>query len=381
MSVARIAFLVSSLSGSGHLVRTLALARAVEAAGGRALVLSGGRALPHLGAPGCALVQLPPLSVPDLDFSTLRDDAGRPADAAYLAARRAAIVEAVERFAPDVLVTETFPLGRRRLADEHLAAIAAVRGRAAVVASVRDVPEPPSRPERIAEAAAQLSAEYALVLVHGDAGFLPLSAAWPLPPGLADRIRHTGYVGHHGAVRAAAAPDRNRILVSVGGGPLGRSLLGCAAAAAQASPRPWHLLVGGADASRTADALAASAPPGLIVEPVRPDYRALLAGAAASVSLAGYNTVMDLAACDTPALLVPSEEGGEREQSLRADRLAGLPGLAVCRAGTLDPARLAARVEALAAGPRRPPFPFALGGAARAARVLMATARERSGAA
>ena len=178
----RVAFLCCHLTGTGHLVRILALARAVEAAAGaEALVISGGRPLGHLDASGLRLVQLPPVQVPDFDFSTLRTPSGEPADAAYLARRGAAIAEAIAAFRPDALVTETFPLGRRMLAAEFEAAIAAARAarpRAAVIASVRDIPEPPKRPGRREEAAARLRSLYDGLLVHGDAGFLPLSATW-----------------------------------------------------------------------------------------------------------------------------------------------------------------------------------------------------------
>jgi len=86
----RVAFLACHLSGSGHLARTLALARGVAAAGAQALVISGGRALPHLGAGGVALAQLPPVAVAGFDYARLLTAAGAPADAAFMAASRRA---------------------------------------------------------------------------------------------------------------------------------------------------------------------------------------------------------------------------------------------------------------------------------------------------
>ncbi|HUF57387.1 MAG TPA: glycosyltransferase, partial [Thermohalobaculum sp.] len=295
------------------------------------------------------------------------------ADAAYMAGRRAAIADALGRFRPDVLVTETFPLGRRMLADEFEAAIAEVRRRtpsAAVIASVRDIPEPPRKPGRLAEAAARLVRDYDLLMVHGDPALVPLSAIWPLEA-FAGRTRHTGYVaapapGGH----VASAPG---ILVSVGGGVLGRRLLALAAEAAAGSLRRWHLLAGGSDAAEVAAGLRVGAPGNLVVEPARADYRALLSGAAASVSLAGYNTVLDLAACDTPAVLVPFEEKGEKEQGIRARALAGFPGIRVVPAEGLDAASLRRIAEAAAEGPRRPPLTLCRDGAERSARLITET--------
>ncbi len=362
-----VAFLVTHLAGSGHLVRTLALARAVQAAGAEATVISGGRPLPHLDAEGVAVRQLPPLSVRGLDYATLLGPDGAPATEELLAERREAICAAIAERRPKVLVTETYPLGRRKLAAEFGAAVAVAEAEGArLVASVRDVPEPPKNATRLAEAAARL-APYAAVLVHGEAELLPLSESWPLPAPAAAKIRHTGYVGPPEDAR----PDRGEVvLVSVVAESIESTLHDTAAAAAGQGARARHLLVGGADAAAAADRLAAGGGP-VTAEPVRSDYRALLAGAAASVSLAGYNTVMDLAACRTPAVLVPMADAGEREQTIRAARLARLPGVAVLTAAGLTAARLAEAAEAAARGPRRPPWPWPRDGAARAAAALL----------
>jgi predicted glycosyltransferase len=107
---------------------------------------------------------------------------------------------------------------------------------------------------------------------------------------------------------------------------------------------------------------------------VRADYPELLAGAAASVSRAGYNTVMDLAACRTPAVLVPFEAHGQREQAIRAEALAALPGVTVLREEELTAGALAEAAEAAARAPRRAPWPLARDGAARAARAILGRA-------
>ncbi len=373
----RVAFLCCHLSGTGHLVRTLTLARATAAAGSQVLVIGGGRPLDHIDLKDIGFLQLPPVQVPDFDFSTLRTPAGAVADDAYLATRRSALEQALTGFRPDALVTELFPLGRRVLAAEFEAAIAATRAAnpaAAIIASVRDIPEPPSSPGRLEQAAGRLRRLYDALLVHGDAGFLPLAATWPLPEDLAHMIHHTGYVA--GDPPPLCNTPGDTVLVAVGGGVLGRRLLALAATAAALSPRPWHLLTGGADAADLARSLTAQyRRANLTVEPARPDYKALLAGAACSVSLAGYNTVLDLAGSTTPAIIVPFDEHGEREQVIRAECLARLDGFTVLRIDELTPTTLARTAETAATGPRRTPLALARDGAARAsAKILELTA-------
>jgi len=375
--VTRVAFLCCHLSGTGHLVRTLALARATAAAGGEVLVIGGGRPLDHIDLKDISFLQLSPVQVPDFDFSTLRTPEGAVAGDAYLAARRTALHEALTGFRPDALVTELFPLGRRVLAAEFEAAIAAALAAnpaAAIIASVRDIPEPPSSPARLEQAAERLRRHYDALLVHGDAGFLPLAATWPLAQDLAPMIHHTGYVA--GDPPPPCDTPGDTVLVAVGGGVLGRRLLALAASAAALSPRLWRLLTGGPDAAGLARGLSAQyGRANLTVEPPRPDYQALLAGAAVSVSLAGYNTVLDLAGCTTPAIIVPFDEHGEREQVIRAERLAGLDGFTVRRVGDLTPATLATAAETAATGPRRRPLTLARDGAARAAAKILELAR------
>lgn len=351
--MARIAFLSCHLTGTGHLVRILALARAAMARGHNVEVISGGRPLEHLDAQGIIVRQLPPVVVEGFEFTTLRQPNGALTDDAYMAGRCRSLTQVLADLAPDALVTELFPLGRRVLAAEFLHAIAEARRvhpAVKILCSVRDIPEP--KPKRLEEAAHRLRADYDGVLVHGDAAFLPLSTTWPLPVDLAPRIHHTGYVGPDIADKRPRGPD---VLVAVGGGVLGRHVLEIAAEAAGMSARPWHLLVGGADARALATETAAAHPhPNLTVEPARADYRVLLAEAACSVSLCGYNTAVELARETVPALLVPSEEADEQEQLIRARALARHRGMEMLRADGLTPARLAAAVETLAVGPLRP---------------------------
>ncbi|MEM1300052.1 MAG: glycosyltransferase [Pseudomonadota bacterium] len=355
--MSRIAFLSCHLTGTGHFVRTLAFARAVQARGHEVIMMTGGRVLANHDTGPIKVVQLPPVTVRAFEFQILRDGDGALVSEEYMASRLGAITATLEDFKPDALVTELFPFGRRILSQEFMAAIEATRranSKAAVMCSVRDIPEP--KPKRLSDTAAKLLKNYNGVLVHGDAGFLPLWTTWPLPDDVAALIHHVGYLL---PPEVPSGTRRDDVLVAVGGGVLGRELLDMAAEAASRSLRPWHLLVGGADAeAETARLKASHTSSNLTVEPARPDYPELVASAGCSISLCGYNTALDLATCRTPAILVPSEEADETEQLVRAQRLGMYPGLTCQRIHELTPKILAETADRMAAGSDRPALPL-----------------------
>ena len=348
---------VTHLLGVGHLARMAAVGRAMAAQGFEVTLASGGRPAATVNTQGCGLVQLPPVHCVGTDFRTLYAAPGVVAEAAYLTTRRDALIAAFDAMRPDVLVTELYPFGRRSLRGEFDALLAhaqAARPRPLILSSIRDVLNPPSRPERAEGALATLGAFYDGVLFHGAREVVPLAASWPTPPALARRLIETGYV-HDGARLAgeAGTEGQDEIIVSGGGSAAGLPLARRAVEAARLVPeRRWRLLIGAGVPTEAFEALKADAPAHMIVERARPDFPALLARAALSVSQAGYNTVLDLAAAHARAILVPFAEGAEQEQTLRAGELARR-GLAVTLdAATLTPDALAQAVRTALDAPR-----------------------------
>ena len=123
----KVMIVVTHLLGTGHLSRALTLGRAFVAAGHEVTVVSGGRPAPQLDARGMDVVQLPALASKGTAFTTLLDDTGAEADAAYLQSRTEKLLETFAALAPDVLITELYPFGRRVLRTEFLALLDAAR--------------------------------------------------------------------------------------------------------------------------------------------------------------------------------------------------------------------------------------------------------------
>ena len=366
----RVLIVVTHLLGTGHLSRALTLGRAFARAGHDVTLASGGTPAPHLDAGGLRLVQLPALRSDGVDFTRLLTPEGAPADAVRMQARVDALRGCLSP-APDLLITELFPFGRRILRDEFLAlldAAGALPQRPRILASIRDILAPPSKPAKATWADEVIAAHYDGVLVHSDPARTELSLSWPVSEQLGPRLIYTGYVAPAPAGPHPDGTGTGEVLVSAGGGPVGDALFGTALEAARRTPgRRWRLLVGGGD--DRLETLRRAAPANVVLDPPRPDFRQMLYHAAASVSLCGYNTALDILQAGTPAVFVPFDAGNEVEQGLRADSLSALPAITALPGAELTPDSLDRAIARVTARGRRDPRGLRDDGAAETVRI------------
>ena len=359
---------VTHLLGTGHLARALNLARAYGAAGHDATVVSGGMQAPQLNSDGVTVLQLPPLRSDGVDFTRLLDQDGALAGPEVYDARRAMLMDHLQDLQPDVLITELFPFGRRTLKAEFAALLKAAHDlpeRPLICASVRDILAPPSKPAKAALADDLIARFYDAVLVHSDADITPLSLSWPVSDAVQAKLRYTGFVAPPPAGPHPHGLGAGEIIVSAGGGDVGAHVFDtCRAAAARDADRRWRLLLGGQNAAARCDALMQTAPANVVIEPARPEFRQMLYHAAASVSLCGYNTALDVLQSGVRAVFVPFDAGNEVEQGLRADALAQMPGIGVLRNADLTPDSLLAMLKTVLASPDRAARSAGLDGAA-----------------
>ncbi len=371
----RVLFWVQHLLGTGHLKRAAIVAGALAERGLEVILASGGPPASWPLPAGVELVQLPWVRARDLAFSALVDAHDRPLDDALRAARRAQLLALFAARAPAVVITEMFPFGRRAFGFELLPlldAVASARPRPWLVGSVRDILVHKGAARRYAWMRDLALARYDRVLVHTDPALVPFGLTFPYADALGARLVSTGYVVEPGPPASAG----EEVLVSAGGGRVGRDLL---AAAIEARPlsrqgrRPWRLIAGG---ELDPASLAGLVPDrtdradGLILERQRDDLQGLLAKCLLSVSQAGYNTVMEVLRLGKPMVLVPFETATETEQRIRAERLMSL-GLAETVWGAeLTPDSLARAIDRAASAPLRRRPALDLEGAARSARLI-----------
>ena len=392
MTAPRVLFHVQHLLGIGHLQRSLRIAEALVERDIAVTLVQGGPPRPEpAGADGIDIVQLPPIRARDATFA-LVDETGGPVDDALRIARRERLLAAFAETLPDAVIIEGFPFARRAFRFELDPLIAAARAAdTPVICSVRDIPTVRADPARLASVVARVRDDFAAVLVHGDAGFIPFDVAFPAAPEIADRLHYTGYVaanslsapgggegqGEVGDSRGArtfpphptAAARRppsppavvlwgrrgegeGEILVSVGGGAAGRALVTAALEARRQgclAERGWRILAGSSLTEAEIAATRRKAPAGLTIERFRTDFPALLRRCHVSVSQAGYNTVLDILAAGTRAVLVPFAAERETEQLIRAEHLVARGAAVLLSESDLTPATLAAAIERAAA--------------------------------
>ena len=315
----KVFFYVQHLLGIGHLKRAATLARALADAGFDVTLASGGAPVP--GTP--VDLQLPPASAADLTFKTLLDESGRPIDDAWKRDRAAALLDAWRASRADVLLVELFPFGRRQMRFELLPLLedaARLAPRPLIVCSVRDLIQ--SRPEREEETVTLVTRFFDRILVHGDPRLAPFDRSFGAAPRLGERLHYTGYIVAPATVGTEGSAE---VLVSAGGGAVGRQLLECAMLAREDTllrGATWRVLAGIHCSDADFRALERLARPGVALERSRADFTTLLGNCALSISQAGYNTVAEVLQARVRALLVPFAAGGESEQTLRAQLLA-----------------------------------------------------------
>lgn len=365
--MSRVFFHVQHLLGIGHVRRAAVLARTLAARGFDVLLVSGGAPL-RLDLGRARFHQLPPVRARDEGLRELSRLDGSPLDDAFRTERTRLLLDLFRAESPDVLVTEQFPFGRTQLRFELLPLLdvaQARRPKPLIVSSVRDIVRRSMPPQRVQQAI-DLCRRFDLILIHGDPALIGFDRSFAGWEAIRTRAAYTGYIAERSG--ETAKDGINEVLVSAGGGAVGAPLFRAASGArAQGvlADRTWRLLVGASrgDAVEAAD--------GMIVEPARADFPALLRNAALSISQAGYNTVVDTLRCADRAVLVPFGTERETEQADRAQWLAERGLVACVPPAELSADALSAAIDRAMRGPSiRSVPPCDLNGAAATAALL-----------
>lgn len=338
----RVLIWVQHLLGIGHFMRAKLVAESLAESGFRVILLSGGPLPADTDVRGVELVRLPAVRAKNILFDELVDDTGQPPSPALMDARRNTILGAFDGFAPDCMITETFPFGRRLLRAELIALVEHLRAaspRTKLVSSVRDVVQRPRKADRADEMVTFAEQSYDAILVHSDPSVVLAESSFPEMSRVRHLFRYTGYI-----CRGARAqiPARDDVLISAGGGAVGQRLIDVAEQARDLSilrQKPWTIVMGPLSEGQP------SASGGLSKVRSLPDFAMRLANAALSVSQAGYNTMAEVLIARTPTVVVPFETDREQEQITRARCFAERGLVELVREADLTPATLAQAMD------------------------------------
>ena len=373
----RVMFWVQHLLGIGHRRRVAAIAQALVERGADVAFVTGGVGAPEVDPVRVRVVALPAVRAENASYRVLVDEQGREVDDGWRDHRRNVLLSVFEEHAPHVLVTESYPFGRRLLRFEVEPLVErALAATCRLVSSIRDVLQPPSKPSRARAAADSVMACYDAVLVHGDPAFVRLEESFPETERIRERIRYTGYVAASPGPAAPPGEGEGEVVVSAGGGVVAHRLVDTALESARLDDRlRWRILVGPNAGAQALAGWCRRASANVLVEPNRADFRSILSRARVSISQAGYNTVTDLLATGVRAVLVPFSAEGEREQSIRARVLADAGVARVVDEDRLSPETLLDSVRQSGAAADSPRRMVRLDGAAESAEALLEIAR------
>lgn len=219
----------------------------------------------------------------------------------------------------DFVIIEFFPFGRYQFKEEVLRFIEAQRRlnpKCKIICSMRDIYTIKNKPEKVVKrarySAEALNRYFDLLLIHSDPNIVRFEESFSYTHEIKIPIKYTGYV---------AAPKefyedkvKNEILVSTGGGSWGDELLGSVEKVAPDFPNlSFHIF-------------QSALGPTLKNQDIfnvhyhsfnEREFKKHLARASLSVSLAGYNTVVEALRYKTSMLLWPFRFNNEQPTRAR----------------------------------------------------------------
>jgi predicted glycosyltransferase len=354
MSKQKLLFYCQHILGIGHLIRSMEIVRGLLS-DFEVNFVNGGRVVEDFPIPkGVQVVNLPAIAT-DPEFQALRAIDPDQTFEDVFETRKMILLDLVDRVQPDVLVIELFPFGRRRFSAELIPCIETAKARGAkVVCSLRDIVVTKQDQSRHEEKICRLMNQYFdLLLIHGDPAFQPLDLSFSRVEDLHCPVFYTGYVVQESASKDTDLPlidrDTPLILTSVGGGRFGHELLFCVADAAQYLEHLPHQILVFTGPFCPPEVFAeleikAAQRPNLVLQRYTPNLLSYMHQADLSISMAGYNTTMNVLTIGVRAMMLPFTGNDDQEQTSRAERLETLGMVRVIRPDDLQPQQFAQRV-------------------------------------
>jgi predicted glycosyltransferase len=326
----KILFYCQHSLGMGHLVRSLALAESLSA-DFRVILLNGGRLPKKMRVPPeVKIINLPPLGLDENNKLVSRDRRRTVEKAQTL--RKKIILDAYRMEKAEILLIELFPFGRKKFSGELVPLLEKARGKSKIVCSLRDIlvgqrSDRKKFEERAVETANRF---FDAILVHSDSDFARLEDSFQMTAALRVPVFYTGFVAPENNLsnEAKRISKTRKIIVSAGGGLVGKNLLQAAIEAHALLPDKDEIemkIIGGLflpENDWNSLRETAKNQKNIYLRRFVKNLSGEMRRAELSISQCGYNTTLDILRSGVPALVVPfGEAGGEDEQTKRARSL------------------------------------------------------------
>jgi predicted glycosyltransferase len=379
----KVLFYCQHVLGIGHLVRSAEIARALSR-GDEVTSVSGGAPVDGFPFPrGVKLVQLPALQTGE-EFGALEDCGSGYTVEEVQDLRVQRLLSLFDELRPDALVIELFPFGRKRFAFELIPLLERARSRSEetlVACSLRDILVEKSDTAKHEERVSRIVNSYFdLILIHGDPAFQELDETFHRVGDLHCEIQYTGLVQQEEPALTAVSTQFDTvptIVASIGSGRyrhgqvLLESVIQAAALLGEKIPHRFRVFAGPLIPHEVYAALEQMARQArnVEIEKYSPHFIEHLKRADLSISMGGYNTIMNILATGVRSLVYPYTANDDLEQQIRARKLASLGVVELLHTEMLAADVLAPKIAGmLAKKPAR--FAFDMNGATNTARIL-----------
>ena len=376
--------------GMGHLVRSLEFARALS--GHDVTLIAGGQEVEMDLPEHVRLLRLPVLYMDEKFTRLIPGIAGQSVEQIQHE-RKKTIYALMEDLQPDLFIVELYPFGRSIFGFELEPLLGDIRagkfGRVKAVCSLRDIlvekKDPPAYEKRVLQ---KLNRYFDALLIHSDAALQRLDETFSRAGDIEIPLVYTGFITQQSDPAAGRklrrelkiAPGGKLIVASAGGGRSGFKLLTSVLDACEllrdSLPIRLEAFTGPFMENEAHEKLVARCAPGIRIQRYTRHFLDYLYAADLSVSLAGYNTCMNLLVTQVPALVYPYSR--QREQPMRVNKIKNLLPMKILNPENVQPDRLSDHIVQMLDQKRTlKTLPIDLNGAANAANFLNRWLNER----
>jgi len=358
----KICYYCQHILGIGHFHRSLEICRVLDRTHQVTMILGGPDV--SVDEASISIHQLPGLRM-DEQFSGLTPCDPLPLEVVK-ERRQTELLSFVRKYRPDCMIIELYPFGRKnfRFELEPLLDLLSVED-CSVFCSLRDilVEKKEGRDKFERRAVDTLNNYFSGLLIHADPDLVTLDETFGKTDEITTKIHYTGFItpkpspGARERIRKSLRIDETKqlIVASIGSGSVGVELIEAAIMGVKKLSETRNDVILQVftgpylDESRYRQ-LCKMSNDSMRVSRFTDQFPDWLAAADLSLSMAGYNTTMNVLTTGVPALMYPFDQN--REQRMRISRISSSESVALIERSDLGVEKLSRTIDIMLDKPR-----------------------------